>query len=110
MRLTAHDLNDTLAKTGLSWPVLLWPHDVKVHSLSWAPQHISSASTSSSAAPPSASPRKTFRAGIHASYVSQRERSLKSPSLRILLPLAQALDTTAAALVQTVEKGISQAH
>lgn len=45
-----------------------------------------------------------FRAGIHRTYVSQIERGLKSPSLRIIALLASALDIEAFRLVQMAEQ------
>lgn len=45
-------------------------------------------------------------ADIHPTYVSQLERGLKSPSLNVILLLADALDTTAVELVGHVEKHI----
>lgn len=45
-------------------------------------------------------------ADIHPTYVSQLERGLKSPSLNVILSLADALDTTAVELVGQVEKHI----
>jgi transcriptional regulator with XRE-family HTH domain len=43
------------------------------------------------------------RAGIHVSYVSQLERGLKSPSLRVILKIAEALDLPAHEFVKAVE-------
>ncbi|MGQ0597116.1 helix-turn-helix domain-containing protein [Aquabacterium sp.] len=45
-------------------------------------------------------------ADIHPTYVSQLERGLKSPSLNVILSLANALDTTAVELVGHVERHI----
>lgn len=47
-------------------------------------------------------------ADIHPTYVSQLERGLKSPSLNVILLLADALDTTAVELVGQVEKHIGR--
>lgn len=43
-------------------------------------------------------------AEVHPTYVSQLERGLKSPSLRVMLQLADALGVPASELVQAVEK------
>lgn len=45
-------------------------------------------------------------ADIHPTYVSQLERGLKSPSLNVILSLANALETTAVELVGYVESHI----
>lgn len=44
-----------------------------------------------------------FRADVHRTYVSQLERGLKSPSLGVMLRVANALQIKAAALVAAVE-------
>lgn len=44
-----------------------------------------------------------FRAGLHRTYISDIERGLKCPSLRVVLRLAYALDMSAADLVQKTE-------
>jgi len=44
------------------------------------------------------------RAGLHRTYISQIERGLKSPSLRSLEQIAQALDLSIAALLARMEK------
>ncbi len=43
------------------------------------------------------------RAGLHRTYISQVERGLKSPSLRSLEQIAQALDLPASALLRRME-------
>jgi transcriptional regulator with XRE-family HTH domain len=43
------------------------------------------------------------RAGIHRTYVSQIERGLKSPTLHILIQIANALDTSASEIISKVE-------
>lgn len=43
------------------------------------------------------------RAGIHRTYVSQIERGLKSPTLQILIQIANALDTSASQIIKDVE-------
>ena len=43
------------------------------------------------------------RAGLHRTYISQLERNLKSPSLRSLQLIAQALDTPVSALLKRME-------
>lgn len=45
-----------------------------------------------------------FRAGIHRTYVSQLERGIKSPSLKIISLLAHALNIPASELVARAEK------
>lgn len=45
-----------------------------------------------------------FRAGIHRTYVSQLERGIKSPSLKIISLLARALNIPASELVARAEK------
>jgi len=42
--------------------------------------------------------------GVHVTYVSQLERGLKSPTVRILRLLAISLNTTAAKLLQRAEQ------
>ena len=44
-----------------------------------------------------------FRAGLHRTYISDLERGLKGPSLRVVIRLAYALDLPAADLVQMTE-------
>ena len=45
-----------------------------------------------------------FRAGIHRTYVSQLERGIKSPSLKIIALLAHALNISASELVARAEQ------
>lgn len=46
----------------------------------------------------------SFRAGLHRNYISDIERGLKSPSLRVIVKLAEALGMTVSALVQMAEE------
>ncbi len=43
------------------------------------------------------------RAGIHRTYVSQIERGLKSPTLHVLIQIANALDTSASEIISKIE-------
>jgi len=43
------------------------------------------------------------RAGIHRTYVSQIERSLKSPTLQVLMKIAKALNTSASGIIKDIE-------
>ena len=43
------------------------------------------------------------RAGIHRTYVSQIERSLKSPTLQVLMQIANALNTSASEIIKEIE-------
>lgn len=45
-----------------------------------------------------------FRCGIHRTYVSQLERSLKSPTVDVLARLADALGDTPSKLIARAEK------
>ena len=45
-----------------------------------------------------------FRAEVHRTYISQRERGLKSPTLNMMLRLSRALKASASKLVATVEQ------
>lgn len=45
-----------------------------------------------------------FRAGLSRPYISQLERDLKSPTLEVLLRLAEALGVRASELVRRVER------
>ncbi len=45
-----------------------------------------------------------FRSGLHRTYISEIERGLKSPSLRAVFAIAEALDTTASTLILQAEK------
>jgi len=49
-----------------------------------------------------------FQAGIHRTYVSQIERGIKSPTLVVILKLAQALSCPASRLVMEVERQLKQ--
>ncbi len=44
------------------------------------------------------------RAGLHRTYISQIERSLKSPSLRSLGQIADALEISLSSLIKKMEK------
>ncbi len=44
-----------------------------------------------------------FRAGLHRTYISDLERGLKGPSLRVVIRLAYALDLPAPDLIQMTE-------
>ncbi len=46
----------------------------------------------------------SFKAGLHRNYISDIERGLKSPSLRVIVKLAEALDLTVSALIQMTEE------
>lgn len=48
------------------------------------------------------------KADLHSSYVSKLERGLKSPSLRVILQLAHALDIAPGELVQAVGRQLPQ--
>jgi transcriptional regulator with XRE-family HTH domain len=43
------------------------------------------------------------RAGIHRTYVSQIERSLKSPTLHVFMQIAKALNTSASEIIKEIE-------
>jgi transcriptional regulator with XRE-family HTH domain len=45
-----------------------------------------------------------FRCKLHPTYISQLERGLKSPTVRVLRVIAEALDTQASELLRTAEK------
>ena len=45
-----------------------------------------------------------YRAGLHRTHVSQIERGLKSPTLRVIVKLAHALEYSAQKLVAAVER------
>ncbi len=45
-----------------------------------------------------------FRSGLHRTYISEIERGLKSPSLRAMFAIANALDTRVSALILLTEK------
>jgi transcriptional regulator with XRE-family HTH domain len=44
-----------------------------------------------------------FRCKLHATYISQLERGLKSPTVRVLRSIAEALGTKASALLMKAE-------
>ncbi|MYE26921.1 MAG: helix-turn-helix transcriptional regulator [Chloroflexi bacterium] len=44
-----------------------------------------------------------FRAGLHRTYISDLERGLKGPTLRVVMRLAYALDISAPDIVQMTE-------
>ncbi len=44
-----------------------------------------------------------FRSGLHRTYISEIERGLKSPSLRAMIGIAQALDTRVSTLMMLTE-------
>lgn len=48
------------------------------------------------------------RAGIHRTYVSQIERGLKSPTLQVLIQIANALDTTASSILEDIERVLDE--
>lgn len=43
-----------------------------------------------------------FGCGLHRTYISQLERGIKSPTVRVLFALAKALETTPARLIEQV--------
>ncbi|MGI2905496.1 helix-turn-helix domain-containing protein [Tolypothrix sp. VBCCA 56010] len=45
--------------------------------------------------------------GLHRTYISQLERGLKSPSVRVLSHITQALSVTMSEFLQTVEESLS---
>lgn len=48
----------------------------------------------------------SFRAGLHRNYISDIERGLKSPSLRVIVKLAEALKMEASTLVRMAENSL----
>jgi transcriptional regulator with XRE-family HTH domain len=44
-----------------------------------------------------------FRCKLHPTYISQLERGLKSPTVRVLRAIAEAVGTTASALLREAE-------
>ena len=44
-----------------------------------------------------------FRCKLHPTYISQLERGLKSPTVRVLRAIAEAVGTTGSALLQDAE-------
>lgn len=47
-----------------------------------------------------------FACKLHPTYISQLERGLKSPTVRVLRLIAHALGTEASALLQSAEKRV----
>mgnify|MGYP001562552197 FL=1 len=47
-----------------------------------------------------------FRAEVHRTYISQLERGLKSPTLKMILKLSRTLKASASKLVATVERDL----
>jgi transcriptional regulator with XRE-family HTH domain len=45
---------------------------------------------------------------VHPTYISQLERGLKSPTLRVLFRLARAMDVSPSALVKGIERELSR--
>jgi transcriptional regulator with XRE-family HTH domain len=45
-----------------------------------------------------------FRAGVHRTYISQLERGIKSPTLKVIVSLAVALDCPASQLILRAEE------
>ena len=45
--------------------------------------------------------------GLHRTYISQLERGLKSPSVRVLSPITNALDITMGEFLRAVEERLS---
>lgn len=45
-----------------------------------------------------------FRAGVHRTYISQLERGLKSPSLKVIFKVAGALKVSVSRIVAIVEQ------
>ena len=48
------------------------------------------------------------RAGVHRTYVSQLERGLKSPTLAVLMKLAEALDTKPSKILLLLERSLNE--
>ncbi len=48
-----------------------------------------------------------FRSALHRTYISEIERGQKSPSLRAMLAIAQALDTNVSTLILTTEEKVA---
>ncbi|MBI1320210.1 MAG: helix-turn-helix domain-containing protein [Candidatus Hydrogenedens sp.] len=47
--------------------------------------------------------------GLHHTYIGLIERGLRCPSARVLIALAEGLDTTAASLMASVERELAKA-
>lgn len=47
-------------------------------------------------------------AGVHRTFVSMLERGVRTPSLDVVLKLANGLDTTATSLVEDLDRAMSQ--
>lgn len=45
---------------------------------------------------------------LHTTYISQLERGLKSPTLRVLFRIAEAVGVSAAALVRAIERELQR--
>ena len=50
----------------------------------------------------------SFKAGLHRNYISDIERGLKSPSLRVIVKLADALGLAVSALMRMAEENASR--
>ena len=48
------------------------------------------------------------RAGVHRTYVSQLERGLKSPTLAVLIKLAEALETKPSNILRLLESSLNE--
>ncbi|MDE2856374.1 MAG: helix-turn-helix transcriptional regulator [Chloroflexota bacterium] len=48
-----------------------------------------------------------FRSGLHRTYISEIERGLKSPSLRVVFAISEALNTNMSALILATEKRLT---
>jgi transcriptional regulator with XRE-family HTH domain len=49
-----------------------------------------------------------FRAGVHRTYISQIERGLKSPTLKVIWVLAKALEISMQELLHETETSLEQ--
>ncbi len=54
----------------------------------------------------------SFRANVHRTYISQLERGIKSPSLKVIELIAQALNMSGSRLVERAENlfNVSSSH
>jgi len=50
----------------------------------------------------------SFKAGLHRNYISDIERGLKSPSLRVIVKLADALGLEVSTLLRMAEENASR--